>query len=82
MKLVMDYENEHFEIECDAAYVVILDPKDSESDMTLATMGKSSYYKIISAVARTLDSFICALAGDKEERRKKKEALEDVQGRI
>ena len=58
MKLVIDCENEHFEIECDA-------------DMTLAAMGRSSYHKIISAIARTLDSFLRAITDGNELARKK-----------
>ena len=70
MKLVMDCENEHFEMECKAAYIVILDPEDSPADMTLAVMGKSSYHKLLCAIARTLDSFIRTLSEGNELTRK------------
>lgn len=71
MKLVMDCENEHFEMECKAAYIVILDPEDSPADMTLAVMGKSSYHKLLCAIARTLDSFLRAVTDGNELARKK-----------
>lgn len=70
MKLVMDCENEHFEMECKAAYVVIMDPEDSSADMALAVMGKSSYHKLLCAIARTLDSFIRTLSEGNELTRK------------
>ena len=71
MKLVMDCENEHIEMECDAAYVVVMNPKDSSADMTLAVVGRTSYYKLLRAIARALDSFLRTVADGDELRRKR-----------
>lgn len=70
MKLYIEDEGENFEMEAKAAYVVLIDPADSDADVALMVVGQSNSLKIVSGIAKTLDSFFQTLTkGDRETQR-------------
>lgn len=68
MKLHIESEGENFDFEAKAAYVVLFDPADNDADVTLMVMGQSNSLKIVSGIAKTLDSFFQTLTkGNRDE---------------
>lgn len=67
MKLYIESEGENFEMEAKAAYVVLIDPADNDAGAALMVVGQSNSLKIVSGIAKTLDSFSQTLTkGDRE----------------
>lgn len=66
MKLYIENEGENFEMKAKAAYVVLIDPADSDADAALMVVGQSNALKIVSGIAKTLNSFFQTLTkGDR-----------------